>query len=56
MVECSEHEIPALSVVAGAWNRLLCATVWFVVSLNMTIQVSVTPHLGDVLFRYQNDI
>lgn len=29
---CSEHEIPALNVVAGAWNLLLCATVWFVVS------------------------
>lgn len=43
---CSEHEIPALSVVAGAWNLLLCATVWFVVSLNMTVQVSASTTAG----------
>lgn len=30
---CLKNEITALSIVAGAWDLLLCVTVWFVLSL-----------------------
>lgn len=43
---CSECEIPSLSVVTEAWNLLLYATAWFVVSLNMTVQVSANTTAG----------
>lgn len=43
---CSEHEIPALGAVAGAWNVFLYTTVWFVVSLHVMTQFSANATVG----------